>query len=239
MIETLRSEKHLVDQAYDVILDALCDGTLKSSERITQEDIAARLNVSRQPVTHALAVLKSQGFLISSGRRGLTVAPVEMKFFAEIYQMRSVLEPLAVRLGCSRLSTSAIVKGRSIVEHGRNMMIAGDARASLQADVDFHSFIYELSGNALIGESLKLHWKHLRRAMGEVLRYPGMSISVWQEHGRIIEAMARGDGDAAADMMCKHIVSAAERIGFEANPAPGIEAESGEPGRIRKPSDRS
>lgn len=226
VIATLRTEKHLVDQAYDVILDALCDGTLRSGERITQEDIAARLNVSRQPVTHALAVLKSQGFLISSGRRGLTVAPVETKFFADIYQMRSVLEPLAVRLGCSRLSASAIVKGRSIVEHGRNMMIAGDARASLQADVDFHSFIYELSGNALIGESLKLHWKHLRRAMGEVLRFPGLSVSVWQEHGRIVEAMARGDGDAAADLMHKHIVSAAERVGLQGSPTSEADATS-------------
>src|ERR1700728_890214 len=59
-LESLESPRSLVDQAYEVILDALCDGTFKPGERLTQESIAARLNVSRQPVTHAFAVLKAQ-----------------------------------------------------------------------------------------------------------------------------------------------------------------------------------
>jgi len=212
-LESLESPKSLVDQAYEVILDALCDGTFKPGERLTQEDIAARLNVSRQPVTHALAVLKAQGFLAQSGRRGLTVTSVDPEFFEAIYQFRSAVEPLAVKLATPRITKQAIFRGRSLVEHGRNMVVAGDSRASLQADMDFHSFIYELSGNPLIGETMRQHWRHLRRAMGEVLRYPGMSISVWQEHGRILEGMICGDADGAAELMRRHLVEAYERVG--------------------------
>jgi DNA-binding GntR family transcriptional regulator len=211
-VESLEPAKSLVDQAYEVILDALSDGTFKPGERLTQEDIAARLNVSRQPVTHALAVLKAQGFLTQSGRRGLTVTSVEPEFFEAIYQIRSAVEPLAVRLATPRLTKQAILHGRSLVEHGRNLVVAGDSRATLQADMDFHSFIYDLSGNPLIGETMRLHWRHLRRAMGEVLRYPGMSISVWQEHGRILEAMIRGDADGAAELMRRHLIDAYERV---------------------------
>jgi DNA-binding GntR family transcriptional regulator len=211
-VEFLEPAKSLVDQAYEVILDALSDGTFKPGERLTQEDIAARLNVSRQPVTHALAVLKAQGFLTQSGRRGLTVTSVEPEFFEAIYQIRSAVEPLAVRLATPRLTKQAILHGRSLVEHGRNLVVAGDSRATLQADMDFHSFIYDLSGNPLIGETMRLHWRHLRRAMGEVLRYPGMSISVWQEHGRILEAMIRGDADGAAELMRRHLIDAYERV---------------------------
>lgn len=211
-MEFLEPAKSLVDQAYEVILDALSDGTFKPGERLTQEDIAARLNVSRQPVTHALAVLKAQGFLTQSGRRGLTVTSVEPEFFEAIYQIRSAVEPLAVRLATPRLTKQAILHGRSLVEHGRNLVVAGDSRATLQADMDFHSFIYDLSGNPLIGETMRLHWRHLRRAMGEVLRYPGMSISVWQEHGRILEAMIRGDADGAAELMRRHLIDAYERV---------------------------
>jgi DNA-binding GntR family transcriptional regulator len=219
-LESLTPPKSLVDQAYEVILDALCDGTLKPGERLTQEDIAARLNVSRQPVTHALAVLKAQGFLAPSGRRGLTVTAVAPDFFEAIYQFRSAVEPLAVRLATPRLTKQAILRGRSLVEHGRNMVVASDSRASLQADMDFHSFIYDLSGNAIIGETMRLHWRHLRRAMGEVLRYPGMSIGVWQEHGRILESMIRGDADGAAELMRRHLVEAYERVGKHPRDAP-------------------
>ena len=46
-----------------------------------------------------------------------------------------------------------------------------------------------------------------------MLRHPGMSISVWKEHGRILEEMIRGDGDAAAELMRRHLVESYERVG--------------------------
>jgi DNA-binding GntR family transcriptional regulator len=211
-LEFLKLPKSLGDQAYEVILDALCDGTFKPGERLTQEDIAARLNVSRQPVTHALAVLKAQGFLAKSGRRGLTVTPVEPGFLESIYQFRSAVEPLAVRLATPRLTSTAILRGRALVAYGHSMVVAGDKRASLQADMDFHSFIYELSGNPLIGETMRLHWRNLRRAMEQVLRHPGMSISVWREHDQILKGMIRGDAEGAAELMRRHLLEAYERV---------------------------
>jgi DNA-binding GntR family transcriptional regulator len=212
VLESLAPPKSLVDQVYEVILDALCDGTFKPGERLTQEDIAARLNVSRQPVTHALAILKAQGFL-AQGRQGLTVTPVDPAFFEAIYQIRSAVEPLAVKLATPRLTKQDIARGRALIEHGRKLVAAGDERASLQADMDFHSFIYELSGNPLIAETMRLHWRHLRRAMGKVLRHPGMSIGVWKEHGRILESMIRGDAEGASELMRRHLVEAYDRVG--------------------------
>jgi len=109
------------------------------------------------------------------------------------------------------LTKKAILHGRALVEHGCSMVADGDRRAGLQADVDFHSFIYELSGNPLIGESMRLHWRNLRRAMEQVLLCPG-SISVWREHDQILEGMIRGDADGAAELMRRHLIEAYERV---------------------------
>jgi DNA-binding GntR family transcriptional regulator len=214
-MEALGQSKTLVDQAYEVILDALCDGTFKPGDRLTQEDIAARLNVSRQPITHALAVLKSQGFLIPSGRRGLTVTNIEPEFLQAIYQFRSAVEPLAVELGTLRIDSRCIVEGRSLIEAGRNVIAAGDAKACLQADMNFHSFLYELSGNRLIADTMKFNWMHIRRAMGQVLRFPGMSISVWKEHDRIFELMVRGEASTASTLMRSHLLDAYDRVSHD------------------------
>ena len=108
-------------------------------------------SLSRQPIKHALAVLKAQGFLTQSGRRGLTVTPVKPEFFEAIYQIRWAVEPLAVRLATPRLTEQAILQGRSLVEQGRNLVVAGDSQAALQADMDFRSFIYDLSRNPSCG----------------------------------------------------------------------------------------
>ena len=211
-MEHLSQARPLVERAYEAILDAICDGTLRAGERLTQDEIAARLDVSRQPVMHALAMLKTQGFVVETGRRGLAVAPVDPQLFEAIYQIRSAIEPLAVELATPRLSSELITRGRRLVAHGRSMVQANDRKGVLQADIDFHSLIYAASGNPLIAQTMQLHWQHLRRTMGEVLRAPGLSIRVWREHGAILEEMVRGDADAASRLMRDHIVHAYEWV---------------------------
>ncbi|MEP9369420.1 GntR family transcriptional regulator [Xanthobacter sp. VNH20] len=211
-METLAAPKRLVEQTYEVILDAICDGTLKPGERLTQEDIAARLNVSRQPVTHALVILRSQGFVIESGKRGVSVAPVQPELLKAIYEFRSAVEPLAAELATANLKPEHIRKGRDLVVRGRNLVLANDQKGVVHADMDFHSFIYDLSGNPLVIDTMRLNWQHLRRAMGEILSFPGLSIRVWREHEEILEAMIAGEAKVAADLMRNHLVGAYRRV---------------------------
>lgn len=152
-----------------------------------------------------------------AGRRGLAVAPIDPARFEAIHQLRSAVEPLAVRLATARMAPADAVRGRESVAQGKRLAALGDAKAIRQADVDFHAWIYTLSGNPLIAETMQLNWQHLRRAMSEALRQPAMSKPVWDEHGRIVEAMAAGDADRAAQLMYDHIVVACRRV----RPQPG------------------
>ncbi len=210
-MEALPSAETLADRAYAVILDAICDGTLKPGERLTQADVAERLNVSRQPVHNALQVLKAQGFVCETGRRGLAVASLDPALFEAIYQLRSAVDPLAVRLATARLTKSDVEHGRALIERGVEA-VARQGGAAVAADIEFHSWIYDLSGNALIVETMRLNWRHLRRAMGEVLRHPPLSTRVWNEHRAILDAMAKGDAERAALLMQGHVVSACEDV---------------------------
>ncbi|KAB2884010.1 MAG: GntR family transcriptional regulator [Pseudorhodoplanes sp.] len=210
-METLVSSRPLVEQAYTAILDAICSGRLKPGERLTQADVAERLNVSRQPVHNALQVLKAQGFVRESGRRGLIVAPLDPGLFDAIYQLRSAIEPLAVRLATPRLTEADLERGRALLAAGAEAAKANGS-ASVKADAAFHSWIYDLSGNALIVDTMRLNWRHLQRAMGEVLRHPSMLMRVWNEHRTIVDAMAAGDAEKAALLMHGHVVGAYEDV---------------------------
>ena len=207
-MDSLVAPRRLVDQAYDVILDAICNGTLKPGERLTQESVARRLNVSRQPIHNALIVLKAQGFVRDAGRRGLAVAPLDRSLFRAIYQFRSAIEPLAVRLAAARVTPEAMVQGRALIEAGEAVSRRRDIRGMIEADMTFHMFLYELSGNALILETMRLNWQHLRRAMGAVLQVESVSTRVWEEHARILESLSRGGVDDAVRQMEAHIVRA-------------------------------
>ena len=214
-IESLKPQKTLVEQVYERILGAICDGALGPGERVTQDELAARLQVSRQPVMTALGRLRQQGFLVERGRRGLQVAAVDRAHFNAIYELRTALDPLAASLAAGRASPEQVEQGRALLQRGRAAAASGDAAAALQSDVDFHAWVYETSGNPLIVQSMGTHWQHLRRAMGEVLRRPQLARVVWSEHADILEAIAAGDAARAANAIGAHVGTARERVAAE------------------------
>ena len=55
-------------------------------------------------------------------------------------------------------------------------------------------------------------YAHIHRAMDQVLTCPGMSMTVWHEHRRILEQMIRADADEAGELMRRHLIDACERV---------------------------
>src|ERR1700750_2701419 len=74
-IEGLPAAPTLIDRAYEAILSAIREGRLAPGVRLNQDELAATLTISRQPVGPALTILKSQGFLRDNGRRRGVRAP--------------------------------------------------------------------------------------------------------------------------------------------------------------------
>lgn len=210
-MDAINHSKSLVERTYDALVDAICTGVFEPGERLTQDKIAEKLKVSRQPVNSAIALLKTQRLVTDTGRRGVVVAPVSPGLFEAIYQFRSVVEPLAVELAIPRLDAATIVRGRSIISGGLERMRKGNKKAALQADMAFHTLIYEVSGNQVIMDAMRLNWLHIRRSMGKILQSPGTTIKVWKEHRAIFEAMVAGDVEMASKSMREHIVQAAIR----------------------------
>ncbi|MCZ4312934.1 GntR family transcriptional regulator [Comamonadaceae bacterium G21597-S1] len=198
----------LVEQVYARLLDAISDGSLAPGQRITQEDIAAQLAVSRQPVLQALRLLKKDGFVRDAPGRGLLVAPLDPAWIVKVYQVRGALDALAARLAAAqrlRIDTKLIAQGRKAAR-------GKDVRAMIDADLAFHDAIYRASGNDLIAQSAHAHWRHLRRVMGAVLQQSGQREALWDEHEAIADAIARGDGDAAAALITGHAERASDNL---------------------------
>ena len=190
----------LTDQVYQRLLNAICDGDLAPGARLTQDELAAMLDVSRQPVLQALRMLKKDGFVVDAGRRGLMVLPLGTQTISHIYEVRSALDGLAARqaaLSKSRIDLSVIAEGRKAVKGSR-------IGAMIDADMRFHNLIYSASGNPLIAESASHHWRHIRRAMGVVLQQAGVRDTVWDEHEAILKAINRGDADRAERLARRH-----------------------------------
>ncbi len=198
----------LVEQVYARLIDAISDGSLAPGQRITQEEIAAQLAVSRQPVLQALRLLKKDGFVRDAPGRGLLVAPLEPEWIAKVYQVRGALDALAARLAAAkRLQIDPL-----LVAHGRKAARGRNVKAMIDADLAFHDAIYRASGNDLIAQAAHAHWRHLRRVMGAVLQQSVQREALWDEHAAIADAIADGDGDRAADLITGHAQRASNNL---------------------------
>jgi DNA-binding GntR family transcriptional regulator len=208
----LEPQPTIVEQAYRAILEAICEGRLEPGERLTQESVAAKLSVSRQPVGQALLLLRQQKFLVEAGRRGLMVAPLDRDFMRQIYELRLALEPMAASLAAQRAPQEARERGEPIVAQGRRAARDGDMAELIRSDMAFHMLIYELSGNTLFVDTMGQLWNHLRRAMREVLQHRDIRDTIWNEHERILRGLASGNGEEAARAAREHLLHAVQNV---------------------------
>lgn len=200
-LDKLPTRSDFVDAVYRVLLDAITDGSLAPGERLTQEDIAEQLHVSRSPVLQALRLLKKDGLIEDAPGRGVQVAALEPERVAHLYEVRGALDTLAARLAAEARHT---IDPR-LIEIGRRTAAGDDLKAIIDADMAFHNAIYAASGNPLIAESAGRYWVHLRRVMGAVHRAPSQRATIWDEHAAIADAIAQGDGERAVLLTDLHI----------------------------------
>jgi DNA-binding GntR family transcriptional regulator len=197
-------EPDLSERIHDAVLEAICSGELKSGARITQEELANRFGVSRQPVLQAMMLLRREGFLIDAGRKGVCVAPLDVEQANNLYIVRAALDAVAARLAAARYTRELAHRGRLLLDVGRRAIASGYIPSAIEADIDFHLFIYEASGNPVISETTQPHWQHLRRVMAAVLSEEDLRISVWDEHEAILCTLEAGDAGRAETLCRKH-----------------------------------
>ena len=101
---------NLIDQVYARILEAITDRSLPPGHRIRQNELADKLGVSRQPVSHALHLLHRQGLVAESGRRGFEVTQLDSARIRQLYEVRGAIDALAARLAAGPTAAYRAVK---------------------------------------------------------------------------------------------------------------------------------
>ena len=181
---------------------------------LIQEDLAATLGVSRQPIQQAMLLLKNDGLVVERGGRGLFVAPLDRESMAHHYQIRLVLDQLAARLVAEKAAQDDAFKeklakkGQDILSSGSLEAADGSAAAAVRHDVAFHSMIYDFTGNPMIAPTLDTHWIFLRRVMVGILKHAERGQLVWEQHAEILASLVSGDADAAVALATDHVLGA-------------------------------
>jgi len=201
---------NLSEQVYARILEAIIDRTLPPGQRIRQNELADKLGVSRQPVSHALHLLHRQGLVSESGRRGFEVTQLDPQRIRQLYEVRGAIDALAARLAAERAGTDASGRARleAALHAGRTIDGKTPLSRLIALDVDFHGAIYRLAGNPAIEEMMAPQWPHMRRSMATVLAELDYRESAWTEHEAIAAQIFAGNAKAAEAAALAHAQTA-------------------------------
>lgn len=204
----LEETPSLIAQVYQRLLDAIADHTLPPGYRIRQGELAERLSVSRQPISHALHLLHRQGLVMEAGRKGFRVAPLDPDHILRLYEVRGALDGLAARLAASRVHRASPRRLEDALRGGTEITPQTPLPRLVELDVAFHRALYELSGNPVIEDTVGPQWPHMRRSMACVLSRPGYPVTVWEEHKAIAQRVLAGDPDGAEHAARSHALAA-------------------------------
>jgi DNA-binding GntR family transcriptional regulator len=198
--------KPLRDRIAEMVRESIIDGKIRPGERLVEPELAGRLGVSRTPLREALLQLDSEGFVNMTPRRGAVVSELSREDAMETYLVKGALESLAARLACERITDGELVALRDI--HDRMARLAAartrDHRRILQLNTEFHSTISSASHNDKLIQ-------YIRVLRSQALRYNYIYLSVLshlsaslREHARILDAIARREGETAEQLVRAH-----------------------------------
>jgi len=199
----------LRERSLEALRSAILSGRYRPGDHLGEVELAGSLGVSRGTVREALRHLQQEG-LVTAGNRGmLRVNSLTSAEVHELFRVRAALEGLAVReVIASPRRESAAETLRAAVER---LSDEDEPAVRMEADLAFHLLLCQLSGNSMLVEA----WQRLEGRM----RVAILNGAAWQapmmaraRHVPIVEAIERGDVEAAVRVVDEHMTAAAEHF---------------------------
>lgn len=194
----------------EMLREAILTANFKPGDRLLQDELAERLQVSPTPVREALRQLEAEGIVNYSRNKGVRVAQVSREEIHEIYLMRGALEALATRLATPNITTSDVKQMLELQAKMEQAIEAHEISQIRKLHYDLHMSIYNASGMQELCRLIRTLWTRFTWDSLHVL--PSRAPASGLEHKEIIQAIAEGKAELAGQLMQRHIERGAQAI---------------------------
>lgn len=204
------SQRPLRAAVTDEIRLQIIRGELEPGERIFEEDVAASLGVSRNPVREALQALAAEGFVRIEPRRGAHVAVVDANKANELFEIRVPLEGLVAELAAKRRTPAQLDALSAMTDEALALVRSNQLELLPELNTQFHDALAEAAANELLASTLH-RLSHLVQWVYSA-RIKERSTDSWAEHAALIDAIGRQDAISARRLSEAHVTAA--RVAF-------------------------
>jgi len=197
---------NLAEQAYSVLHDLLLSGErFPPGAKISVEELSRELGVSRSPVWAAIAKLEAEGIVEVRPRQGVFFIGFDHKRLRELFYVREVLEGSIARLAAQHGDPQSLAALRASVERQRKAGAEGDLETYAEEASGFHQVLAKSSGNQVLEEMVQKLLAQIHAMCVRRTRRVGFLERLEEEHAALVEALERGDADAAEEAARAHV----------------------------------
>lgn len=211
MVEIIEHVR-LAEKVYEKIKDKILEEDLSPGTRLISDQLAEEMGVSRTPVKEALLRLEKEGFVVSIPRRGIYVKKFSLAEIKEIYEIREVLEGLAVRMAAVSPDPELLEKMRQACENYKLGIEQKDAGLCVENDLLFHRLLVKASGSKRLVDILESFHAQSISIAKKGISYWTYAPTYLNEHRRILDLVSKKEARLAEKEIKKHIRKGKERI---------------------------
>ena len=142
-----KKKESLVLQISNRLRQDILEGVYKPKEKIIEEDITKRFNISRSPVRESFRVLEAENLINIIPGKGAFVTNIEEEDIDRIYEIRIVLEGLAAKLACRNITDEELARLLKINDEMEKSVKKKDYQSFFKFNKEFHEFIYKITDN--------------------------------------------------------------------------------------------
>jgi DNA-binding GntR family transcriptional regulator len=206
-LETIARD-NISDEVARAVRDMIVEGRLPAGERINEVHLSTQLGVSRTPLREALAKLVQEGALRSIPRIGYFVRELSLEEFEQIYDIRPLLDPEALRLSGlpskERMEHLAALNDK--IERAR------DPNLIIDLDDEWHMELIADCPNKVLIDLIKQITQRTRRYEIALMREQKNVAVATANHKAILSALKKRDLDAACAALKHNMQTGREPI---------------------------
>jgi GntR family transcriptional regulator, rspAB operon transcriptional repressor len=226
----IKPPESINDQVFGYLLEQIQTGEIGSGSRLIETQVAESLQASRTPVREAFRRLEQDGIVERLPQGGVRVTPVTDKTVEEIFGIRKVLEPYAIRLACQRIDNKDIQKLKQMARLAKDIIndtgieTEEKIKQLFKLNTQFHDIIYKASGSPYLVKLINQVRNIVLRLRVMGLRKDSAWHTAWQEHEQLIALFEIRDEKSVSELMKKHIENAKSDVATSVNGDPGKES---------------
>ncbi len=201
----IRENKTIRRKTYDYLREQLLSGQIPPREHLIETKIADQIGTSRTPVREALHSLELEGLIESIPRVGYVVKNMSEGEVEEVCEIRAVIEGLAARWALSKSHEKLMEDLKKNIGISEEKLSAGDVKAFVDLDAQFHEIIARHSGSKRLLELAQTLRRHmLRYRIQSIYSTDNVSRAIIGHKG-IVEAIEKGDAEGVSQAIRYHL----------------------------------